>query len=131
MALKGTIKDFGIADIFQLIGQQTKTGQLILRDDVDEIRVYFREGAVVRAESALIRAKLPSYAITLQKLTPLPAIKHEDDTGGDLGDMFGLMEDGSDAAPSTGEPAPEGDLGEALANALAAETSPLGQSSPP
>ncbi|RME22700.1 MAG: DUF4388 domain-containing protein, partial [Deltaproteobacteria bacterium] len=28
MALKGTLKDFGIADIFQLISQQTKTGVL-------------------------------------------------------------------------------------------------------
>ena len=51
MALKGTIKDFGIADIFQLIGHQAKTGVLILRDEVDEVRVYFQAGAVVRAES--------------------------------------------------------------------------------
>jgi hypothetical protein len=52
MALKGTIKDFGIADIFQLIGHQAKTGVLILRDEVDEVRVYFQAGAVVRAESS-------------------------------------------------------------------------------
>jgi uncharacterized protein DUF4388 len=52
MALKGTIRDFGIADIFQLIGQQAKTGVLILRNDVDEVRVYFKDGAVVRADSA-------------------------------------------------------------------------------
>jgi hypothetical protein len=50
MALKGTIKDFGIADIFQLIGQQAKTGVLILSYR-DQIKVYFREGAVVRAET--------------------------------------------------------------------------------
>ena len=30
MALKGTLKDFGIADILQLIGQQQKTGVLVL-----------------------------------------------------------------------------------------------------
>lgn len=51
MALKGTIRDFGIADIFQLIGQQTKSGVLVLKDEVDEVRIHFREGAVVRAES--------------------------------------------------------------------------------
>lgn len=51
MALKGTIRDFGIADIFQLIGQQTKSGILVLKDEVDEVRIHFREGAVVRAES--------------------------------------------------------------------------------
>ena len=51
MALRGTIKDFGIADIFQLIGQQAKTGVLVLNNDVDEIHVYFREGSVVFAEN--------------------------------------------------------------------------------
>jgi hypothetical protein len=51
MALKGTIRDFGVADIFQLIGQQAKTGVLVLSNDVDEVRVYFREGAVTRAEN--------------------------------------------------------------------------------
>jgi hypothetical protein len=75
MALKGTIKDFGVADIFQLIGQQAKDGVLVLNNDVDEVRVYFREGSVVRAENAsrpeqmllgtfLVRAEL----ITQQQL---------------------------------------------------------------
>jgi hypothetical protein len=52
MPLTGTIRDFGIADIFQLIGQQAKTGVLILKNDLDEVRVYFKDGAVVNAESA-------------------------------------------------------------------------------
>jgi hypothetical protein len=52
MPLRGTIGDFGIADIFQLIGQQTKTGELLLRSQSDEVRVYFHQGAVVRAESS-------------------------------------------------------------------------------
>lgn len=52
MALKGTIKDFGIADIFQLIGQQLKTGVLVLANPVEgEIRIYFQSGTVVRAEA--------------------------------------------------------------------------------
>lgn len=51
MALKGTIRDFGVADIFQLIGQQVKTGILVLNNDVDEVRVYFREGSVIKAEN--------------------------------------------------------------------------------
>lgn len=58
MALKGTIKDFGVADIFQLIGQQGKTGILILKGDADEVRVHFLEGSVVRAESAVRPAQL-------------------------------------------------------------------------
>ncbi len=52
MALKGTISDFGIADIFQLIGQQRKTGVLVLNDQVDDIRIHYRDGNIIRAESA-------------------------------------------------------------------------------
>jgi len=52
MALKGTLKDFGIADIFQLIGQQQKVGVLHLTEGEQEVHVAFREGNVVRAESA-------------------------------------------------------------------------------
>ncbi len=52
MALKGTLKDFGIAEILQLIGQQAKSGVLHLqaRDDVTHIAIS--DGCVVRAESA-------------------------------------------------------------------------------
>jgi hypothetical protein len=58
MALKGTIRDFGVADIFQLISQQVKTGVLLLRNDLDEVRVYFKDGSVVRAESATRQAQM-------------------------------------------------------------------------
>ena len=44
MALKGTLKDFGIADILQLIGQQTKTGTLNLKNKGEEVVVSFRDG---------------------------------------------------------------------------------------
>ncbi len=53
MALKGTLKDFGIADIFQLIAQQQKVGVLHLVEGEQEVHVSFRDGNVVRAESAL------------------------------------------------------------------------------
>jgi hypothetical protein len=51
MALKGTLKDFGIADILQLIGQQQKTGVLWVKSKPEEVSVSFREGLVVRALS--------------------------------------------------------------------------------
>lgn len=51
MALKGTLKDFGIADILQLIGQQMKSGVLHLQGPDGEIHVALAEGAVVRAEA--------------------------------------------------------------------------------
>jgi hypothetical protein len=52
MALAGTLKDFGIADILQLIAQQQKTGVLHLRSKDQEVKVGFVEGAIVSAESA-------------------------------------------------------------------------------
>src|SRR5207245_2738717 len=75
MALSGTLKDFGIADILQLIGHQTKTGTLILKSGADEVDVLFLDGNVVFATqkarnkadllgSMLLRAEL----ITEEKL---------------------------------------------------------------
>ncbi len=52
MALKGTIRDFGVADIFQLVSQQVKTGVLVFSSDLDTVKVYFLDGTVVNAESA-------------------------------------------------------------------------------
>jgi len=52
MALAGTLKDFGIADILQLIAQQQKTGVLHLRSKDQEVKVGFVDGAIVSAESA-------------------------------------------------------------------------------
>ena len=71
MALSGTLKDFGIADILQLIGHQTKTGKLILKSGGDEVEVLFIDGNVVFASekqrksqnllgSLLLRAELLS-----------------------------------------------------------------------
>lgn len=51
MALAGTLSDFSLADIFQLISLQKKTGYLTLRSEVDVVTVTFFEGSVVGAES--------------------------------------------------------------------------------
>lgn len=50
MALKGTIEDFGVADILQLISQQLKTGVLVFRHDKEEVDVIFLDGTLVGAE---------------------------------------------------------------------------------
>lgn len=57
MALKGTLKDFGIADILQLIGQQQKTGTLNLKNKDQEVHVGFKDGSIVRAESSTRKKK--------------------------------------------------------------------------
>ncbi|MBN2370474.1 MAG: DUF4388 domain-containing protein [Vicinamibacteria bacterium] len=52
MALEGTIKDFGLPDIFQLIGLQRKTGILTLRNERETVTVTFENGLVVNADSS-------------------------------------------------------------------------------
>ena len=51
MALHGTLKDFGLGDIFQLIGIQRKTGILTLEGTEDTVTVKFLEGQVVGADT--------------------------------------------------------------------------------
>src|SRR5436305_8431969 len=51
MALEGTLRDFSLADIFQLIGLQRKTGVLTLRGKDDTVTVTFLDGKVVGADS--------------------------------------------------------------------------------
>ncbi len=55
MALKGTLKDFGIADIFQLIAHQQKTGILDLAREEEQIQIVFEEGFVIMAEPKMKR----------------------------------------------------------------------------
>lgn len=52
MALEGALKEFGLPDILQLIGQQKKTGVLTLSDKDETVKVSFERGAVVWAESS-------------------------------------------------------------------------------
>lgn len=85
MALKGTLKDFGIADILQLIGTQQKTGLLNLTTKEQAVVISFKDGSIVRTESStrnkkdligamLVHAQLITeaqldYALTEQKRT--------------------------------------------------------------
>jgi hypothetical protein len=57
MALEGTIRDFGLPDIFQLIGLQRKTGILTLTNEKDgeSVTVTFENGMVVMADSSVRR----------------------------------------------------------------------------
>lgn len=51
MALEGSLKDFGLADILQLIYFQRKTGVLALEGRTDKVRFLFIDGNIVGAES--------------------------------------------------------------------------------
>ncbi len=50
MALRGTLKDYGIADILQLIGHQGKGGVLTVKNGDQTAQIFFADGNVARAE---------------------------------------------------------------------------------
>lgn len=56
VALNGNLRDFGIAEVFQLIGQQRKTGRLVVGEAEDSIFLAFDEGCVVRGGSATVES---------------------------------------------------------------------------
>jgi len=56
VGLSGNLRDFGIADVFQLIGQQRKTGVLELTSNKRRVQLVFDRGGVVTAGPASRRA---------------------------------------------------------------------------
>ena len=77
MALEGTLKDFSLADIFQLIGLQKKTGVLRLSNESDEVVIAFKDG-MRKASPVLLE---PMMAVEVE--TP------EDFMGNVVGDLSG------------------------------------------
>jgi hypothetical protein len=71
VALQGSIKDFGLPDIFQLIGLQRKTGVLTLKHGDDTVSVTFENGMVVNADSSArrIEDRLGNLLVKQGKLT--------------------------------------------------------------
>jgi len=51
MALLGTLKGFGVTEIFQLISQQMKTGSLILTSPNAKVTIEFEEGIIIGISS--------------------------------------------------------------------------------
>jgi hypothetical protein len=51
MALEGSLKEFNLADILQLLFFQKKTGVLMLQGGTDRVRILFHEGNIVGADS--------------------------------------------------------------------------------
>ena len=84
MALEGTLKDFSLADIFQLIGLQRKTGVLTLRGKDDTVTVTFLDGKVVgadslnkRLENRLGTVMMKSGVLTMEQLNRALEIQRE------------------------------------------------------
>ena len=51
MALQGTLKDFSITEIIQLIGQQLKTGVLKIRRGKNRVEIFFVDGMIIHVHS--------------------------------------------------------------------------------
>ena len=48
--MTGSLKEFGLTDLFQVLGQQQKTGVLNLQGDEKSVQVFFEKGMIVRVE---------------------------------------------------------------------------------
>jgi len=71
MALEGTLRDFSLADILQLISLQHKTGLLTVRGPVDTVTLGFLDGMMVSAESSAQRldTRLGTVLVKTRRLT--------------------------------------------------------------
>lgn len=93
MALEGSLKDFGLADILQLIYFQKKSGVLSLSGHRDKVQLVFSEGNVVSAESRkrtednrLGKILLKKGLIKGEDLKS--ALEEQKKTGARIGDVF-------------------------------------------
>ena len=72
MALEGTLRDFSLADILQLIALQHKTGLLTVRSPSDTVTLGFVDGMLVSAESSAQRldTRLGTVLVKTRRLQP-------------------------------------------------------------
>ncbi len=93
MALEGTLRDFTLADIFQLIGLQRKTGVLTLSGSQDTVSVPFEQGRIVGADSEQkhIEDRLGHVLLKTGKLRPEQldrVLRLQRETGRRIGDLL-------------------------------------------
>ncbi len=93
MALEGSLRDFGLADILQLLYFQKKTGTLTISGPMDRVTLYFYEGNIVSAESRkrveenrFGRILIKKGAITEKELQE--ALQEQKKTGLRIGDIL-------------------------------------------
>ncbi len=72
MVLNGTLKEFILADVFNLLTQQRITGRLDLESGRREALIVFKEGAIVGGEDGddSLTGKLFNYLIDIKRKTP-------------------------------------------------------------
>jgi len=106
VALHGNLRDFGIGEVFQLIGQQQKTGILEVSDDEVRLRIAFDGGAVVHGDrvGAYEQAALGDMLVRTGLITPqrLVALEREIAERGERLEAL-LREDGEVSAAQIDE----------------------------
>ncbi|MCL5024562.1 MAG: DUF4388 domain-containing protein [Nitrospirae bacterium] len=93
MALEGSLRDFGLADILQLIYFQKKTGILALRGKADQVRLMFHEGNIISAESRkrVVENRIGKILLKkglIRENDLKTSLEEQKSTGARLGDIF-------------------------------------------
>ena len=95
MSLEGKLKDFGIADILQLLAQQQKSGILLVERTGESAEIYFLNGLVIETRSSQHSDRLGEMLIRGGYVTREQvdaALAHQGDTFDYLGKI--LVRDG-------------------------------------
>jgi hypothetical protein len=91
MALRGTLRDFSLGEILQLISSQQKTGVLTVEGEEDTVSVSFLDGKVVAADSLKRRFdRLGDLLVRAGKLTA-PVLAEVVDEHKRLGQRIGFV----------------------------------------
>ena len=97
--LKGTLDDFTLPDVFQLLSRSGKTGRLDVERSAGQGNVYFRDGDVYFAESTLSKELIGQKLVRSKVLTDsqlMKALDEQAEGGGRLGEVLraaGLVSD--------------------------------------
>ena len=89
--LKGTLDDFTLPDIFQLLSRSGKTGRLDVQRSAGQGSVYFRDGDVYFAESTLSKELIGQKLVRSKVLTDgqlMKALDEQAESGGRLGEVL-------------------------------------------
>jgi hypothetical protein len=93
VALHGNIRDFGIGEVFQLIGQQQKTGVLDVTGEGERVRIAFDRGGVMWGEpnGPYEHAALGDVLVRSGLVTPEQMLKLERGVQDGEGDLLTLI----------------------------------------
>jgi Domain of unknown function (DUF4388) len=98
VALHGNLRDFGIGEVFQLIGQQQKTGVLEVQNEDARLRITFDAGAVVAGErvGAYAQAALGEMLVRAALITPQRLVELERQIAEDGAQLEALLREGGE-----------------------------------